>query len=255
MPGQVEGPASAHAQIASRLVGACATKRSHSTEVTTGVKHMIESISFSTKFTSFSSIGRALVLALLAVLSAFLSTYASWDSGFLLINGTPILPGIYFGLVLSFGVFCWTRRSRSELFTVLVITTGAWILAHQTGRHVYELIDSELVRIQKQTAPDSTSNVRGLEVNYVIALCGALGGLVGSFVTGAGIAFVSKEFYTRGNWARTTLIGMVAGTLLEFAINPVNMSSHVGTLLLFLVWQSSVAASIGYGLRTRQDQE
>jgi hypothetical protein len=97
--------------------------------------------------------------------------------------------------------------------------------------------------------------VPGFEVKYVVALCGALGGLVGSFVTGAGIAFVSKEFYARGNWARTTLIGMVTGTLLEFAANPVG-SIHIGSLLpLFLVWQFSVAASIGYGLRTRQDRE
>ena len=109
------------------------------------------------------SIRRALVLALLAVLSAFLSTYASWESGFLLINRTPILPGIYFGLVLSFGVFCWTSRRKSELFTILVITTVAWILAHQTAGQAYEFIESELVRMQKQTAPDSTSTVRGFE--------------------------------------------------------------------------------------------
>jgi hypothetical protein len=215
---------------------------------------MIKSISLSTKVAEISPIRRALVLALLAILSALLSTYASWDSGFLLINGTPILPGIYFGLVLSFGVFCWTSRRKSELFTVLVITTVAWILAHQTAGHAYKFIDSELVRMQKQTAPDSTSTVHGFELKYVLALCGALGGLVGSFVTGAGIAFVSKEFYTRGNWARATLIGMVTGTLLEFA-NPV-MSIHVGRFLpLFLVWQFSIAASIGYGLCTRQDRE
>jgi hypothetical protein len=85
---------------------------------------MIKSISFSTKVAEISPIRRALVLALLAILSALLSTYASWESGFLLINGTPILPGIYFGLVLSFGVFCWTSRRKSELFNILVITTS-----------------------------------------------------------------------------------------------------------------------------------
>jgi hypothetical protein len=107
-----------------------------------------------------------------AVFSALLSTYA--PSG--VVNGTPILPGVYFGLVLSIGVFCWTTRRKSQLFTVLVITTVAWVLAYQTARHIYELIDSELVRIQKQA----------FQVNYVFALCGAFGGLVGSFVTGAG---------------------------------------------------------------------
>ena len=160
---------------------------------------------------------------------------------------------------LGLGVFCWITRRRSDLFTVLAVTTVAWILAHQTARHVYEFIESELVRIQKQAAPDSASAVLGLQVNYVVALCGAFGGLVGSFVTGAGISFVSKEFYARGNWARTILIGMVTGTLLEFAVDQMassNLPVHVGSFLpLFLVWQCSVAASIGYGLNARQDRE
>ena len=100
----------------------------------------------------------------------------------------------------------------------------------------------------------------GFQVNYVFALCGALGGLVGSFVTAAGISFVNKEFYVRGNWARTIVIGMVTGTLLEFAVSPAmsprGLSIHVGSILpLFLVWQSSVAASIGHGLHARHDPE
>jgi hypothetical protein len=214
----------------------------------------------SEKVGSISPVRRALVLALLAVFSALLSTYASRDFGILLVNGTPILPGIYFGLVLSIGVFCWTTRRKSELFTVLVITTVAWILAFQTAHHIHELIDGELGRIQKQVALDSGSVVTGLQVNYVFALCGAFGGLVGSFVTGAGISFVSKEFYARGNWARTILVGMVTGTFLEFLQSPVTSPTglpiHVGSVLpLLLVWQTSVAASIGYGLPARQDRD
>jgi hypothetical protein len=190
---------------------------------------------------------RTLVLALLAVFSALLSTYALSFWG---VNGAPVLPGIYFGLVLGLGVF-WITRRKSDLFTVLAVTTIAWFLAYQTARHVYEFIDSELGRIQKQAAPDSASVVLSFQVNYVLALCGALGGLVGSFLTGAGISFVSKEFYANGNWARTILIGMITGTLLEFASWGIGDSSF---LPLFLVWQSSVAASIGYGL-ARKDRE
>jgi hypothetical protein len=223
---------------------------------------MIKGTSYlSKKVGSISPVRRALVLALLAMFSALLSTYASRDFGILVVNGTPILPGIYFGLVLSLGVFCWTTRRKSELFTVLVITTVAWILAFQTARHIYELINGELGRIQKQVALDSGSLVTGLRVNYVFALCGAFGGLVGSFVTGAGISFVSKEFYARGNWARTILVGMVTGTFLEFlegspVPSPTGLPIHVGSALpLFLVWQISVAASIGYGLHGRQNPD
>jgi hypothetical protein len=196
---------------------------------------------------------RALVLALLAVFSALLSTYASWESRFLLVNRTPVLPGIYFGFVLSLGVFCWTTRRKAELFTVLVITIVAWILAHQTALNIYEFIDSELARIQNQVAPDSGRLWHASEVNYVVALCGVFGGLVGSFVTGAGISFVSKEFYARGNWARTIVIGAISGTLLESAVPGMFPRGFGNMLPLFLVWQPSVAASIGYGLEGRHD--
>ena len=226
-------------------------------------KKMTKSISdLSEKVANISPVKRAFVLAFVAVLSALLSTYASWNSKILLINGTPVQPGIYFGLVLSFGVFCWITRRKSDLFTVLAVTTVAWILAHQAAYQMFEFIDGELVRIQKQVAPDSAPiGIAPIadQVPYVLAMCGAIGGLVGSLVTGAGISFVSKGFYGGGNWARTILIGTITGTLLKSALDAGTAPRtpvHVGSFLpLFLVWQCSVAASIGYGLNARHDQE
>jgi hypothetical protein len=225
-------------------------------------KKMTKRISdLSEKVVNISPVKRAFVLGLVAVLSALLSTYASWNWKILLINGTPVQPGIYFGLVLSFGVFCWITRRMSDLFTVLAVTTVAWILAHQTAHQMFEFIDGELVRIQKQVAPDIAPIIPiAPQVPYVLAMCGAIGGLVGSFVTSAGISFVSKGFYGGGNAARTILIGTITGTLLESALDagtaPRSLPVHVGSSLpLFLVWQCSVAASIGYGLHARHDPE
>jgi hypothetical protein len=223
-------------------------------------KKMTKGISdLSEKVANISPVKRAFFLALVAVLSALLSTYASWNLKILLVNGTPVQPGIYFGLVLSFGVFWWITRRKSDLFTVLAVTTVAWILAHQTAYQMYEFIDGELVRIQKHVAPDYSAPIGiGPQVPYVLAMCGATGGLVGSFVTGAGISLVSKGFYGGGNWARTILIGTITGTLLESAVDagtaPRSLPVHVGSFLpLFLVWQCSVAASIGYGLTARNE--
>jgi hypothetical protein len=210
-------------------------------------KKMTKGISdLSEKVANISPVKRAFVLALVAVLSALLSTYASWNWKSLLVNGTPVQPGLYFGLVLSFGVFCWITRRKPDLFTVLAVTTVGWILAHQTAYHMYEFIDGS-GRLPPQ-------------VPYVLAMCGATGGLVGSFVTGAGISLVSKGFYGGGNWARTILIGTLTGTLLESAVDagtaPRSLPVHVGSFLpLFLVWQCSVAASIGYGLTARNDRD
>jgi hypothetical protein len=115
--------------LAALLAGVTPVK-SEAISMTKGISHLSDTIA--------NSPGRrALVLALLAVFSALLSTYALSFWG---VNGAPVLPGIYFGLVLGLGVFCWITRRKSDLFTVLAVTTIAWFLAYQTARHVYEFI-------------------------------------------------------------------------------------------------------------------
>ena len=59
----------------------------------------------------------------------------------------------YFGLVLSFGVFCWITRRKPDLFTVLAVTTVGWILAHQAAYQMYEFIDGELVKSKNKSRP------------------------------------------------------------------------------------------------------
>ena len=142
---------------------------------------------------------RALILGLVAVLSAFLSTYASWNWGILAVNKAPVLPGLYFGLVLSFGAFHWVTKHKLKLFALLIATTVAWILAFRTADHVYELINSELIAIQRKAAPERLDVVSGYQVNDVLALSGSLGGLFGSVLTVVGVTVVSRSFYTGGN--------------------------------------------------------
>ncbi len=76
-------------------------------------------------------------------------------------------------------------------------------------------------------------------------------GLVGSAIVVAAISAVMPAFRTSGAWARTILFGTVAGSLLELindGLAPA-LPIHIGSALpLFLVWQVSVAASVGHAL-------
>ena len=84
-------------------------------------------------------------------------------------------------------------------------------------------------------------------INFTLAVCGVLGGLVGSATLTFALSLVCKEFGRFENWARVVMPGTVLGILLELLAKDDKFALHLGTLLpLFLVWQMTVAAIIGY---------
>ena len=181
----------------------------------------------------------AALLALLAVVSALLSNYVQLDPWELLKVAVfardkfPVLPAIYFGVVLCVGVFLWETRSAAMLVVAFAAAVIAWIAAYESGYWTYLVLHHSL------------SNPAALfqHVPFLYAVAGIVAGLVGSFVAAAGIAIVSPDFRTGGNLVRTILIGAGAGALLHFH------DTEFHTILpLFLVWQPAVAASIAHGM-------
>ena len=86
-------------------------------------------------------------------------------------------------------------------------------------------------------------------VNYLLGLCGMLGGLVGSAVLVVIISAAVSSTRAVPSWTRTVLVGTVAGLFLECLASRAagKLFIHVDSLLpLFLVWQMSVAASLAY---------
>ena len=84
-------------------------------------------------------------------------------------------------------------------------------------------------------------------INFMFAVSGVLGGLVGSTILTFGLSLVCKEFGAFENWARVVMPGTVLGILLELLAKDDKGALHLGTLLpLFLGWQMTVAAVIGY---------
>ena len=65
------------------------------------------------KLSNASAPTRALILALFATVSAILSNFA-WFLGFRW-SLNPLLPGIFFGMVLSLAIWLWVSRSAFKL--------------------------------------------------------------------------------------------------------------------------------------------
>ena len=179
----------------------------------------------------------AFLLAALAVGSALLTnfvTYFPHTDNFPTLGGAPLLPGLYFGLVICIGVFLWEKRGPLELLIVLVGVAIAWVLAYRTAISVHNFLH-DYVRIDDVTDP------RKISFNYAIS--GMVAGLVGSLVTVVAVSLASPDFREHSDWLRTIALGTVTGALMHFGDGP-----NSTFLPLFIVWQAAVAASVAYGL-------
>jgi hypothetical protein len=168
------------------------------------------------------AVRRAAVLGGLGLVSALVSNFYAGGSD----TTYPFLPGVYFGLVLVAGVGAWGTRKPLQLLAVFAATNIAWWAAYEASLQLYDTVE------QLSSVPS--------------AICGLLSGLIGSAIATAAVALASKGFGTRETWSRTLVIGTLSGVLLQ------HIEGVDGSLLpLLLVWQTGVAASIGYGLGAR----
>ena len=181
---------------------------------------------------------RALILALFATVSALLSNFAWMAPPLVFLN--RYLPGIFFGTVLSLAVWLWVSRSAWKMLTVILSTVIAWVAAFFTAESAFDAIEQMLKEI---AAPGSWFPT----INFMLAVSGALGGLVGSTTLTFALSLVCKEFGAFENWARIVMPATALGVLLELFAKDDKLPVHIGSLLpLFLAWQVTVAAIIGY---------
>jgi hypothetical protein len=142
-------------------------------------------------------------------------------------------------MVLGLAIWFWVSRSALKIITVLLSTIIAWVAAKITAEYAFGAIQQMLEEIAAPGKLPMTS--------FVLAVCGVLGGLVGSAILTFGLSLVCKEFGAFENWARVVMPGTVLGILLELLAKDDKLPVHIGSLLpLFLAWQVTVAAVIGY---------
>src|ERR1043166_4583930 len=93
---------------------------------------------------NLSAVRAALFLAALAVVSALVSNFFPYvpnTDNFPTLGGAPLLPGVYFGVVLCFGVFLWEKKGPSNPPMVLIGVVIASILAWRTALSVSDFLN------------------------------------------------------------------------------------------------------------------
>lgn len=206
--------------------------------------------------TNPAHIPRPALLASLALLSALLSNYVQLTDQAIAFN-VPILPGLYFGIVIALATYAWAEKGAFRTIMVFVLTVVAWMLACRATMYIYGTIDDEIHSMMVPQISDSTIVRRWpITPDYLLGLCGLVGGLVGSSITAFAVSMVAKQFRTMAHLTRTILIGTLLGFLLEMYLpnnTPTALSLfHIeSTLPLFVCWQMAVAASIAYGLNNK----
>jgi hypothetical protein len=185
-----------------------------------------------------------MILAAFAIVSAILSNFA-WHFGILwtpqlVIWDVPLLPGLFFGAVLALAIWLWVSRRIFAIAAILLSTVLAWLAAGITAKYA---LTSILEMLQEIAGPGKDIP----PIKFLFAVCGVLGGLVGSATLTFALSLVCKEFGAFENWARIVMPGTALGVLLELAAKDDKFPMHIGsTLSLFLAWQVTVAAVIGY---------
>ena len=145
-------------------------------------------------------------------------------------------------MVLGLAIWFWVSRSALKILTVLLSTVIAWVAARITAEHAFGAIQQMLKEI---AAPGN--NFAFPVINFMYAVSGVLGGLVGSTTLTFALSLVCKEFGAFENWARVVMPGTALGVLLELGAKDDKLRVHIGSIFpLFLAWQVTVAAIIGY---------
>ena len=191
-----------------------------------------------------SAYERALILGFFAAVSALLCWLIPTPQYFVLWD-TPLLPALWFGLVLCSGVALWASRSIFDLFAVLLASFVAWVAAFETTLHLNQ-------NILEQIQSSSSSGIGAPAINYLTGMCGIIGGFVGSAIVICAVSAVLRSLLTSNSWALPILLGTVTGSFLELMVEPSQggLPIHIGSVLpLFLAWQTSVAASIAFGVK------
>lgn len=187
---------------------------------------------------------RALYLAILAIGSALLS-WSLPEPDIVFLDKTPMLPALWFGLVMCAGMALWSSHSLPALAVVLVASGAAWFAAFETTIHVHGTIEDQIVAQSGAPVPNFTTPV----ADYLYGLCGMLGGLVGGGVLVLILSTVASGVRSAPSWTRTMLVATVAGLFLEPMASRAEGGwfIHTGSVLpVLLVWQMSVAASLAY---------
>jgi hypothetical protein len=169
-----------------------------------------------------------LVLAALGAASGFLGMFAlGFGYGEAPHPGLHmVLTGVWFGLVIGFGVWRWGNRS----WGAVAIAAGATWIAWEAAVNLALLLDQHWLQATP-LPPRLRTHVTGLAA-----------GAVGASLTWAGAAYGIVALRTGRAAMRVAATGAVFGLLLVATHN------YDSPLVLLVPWQAAVAAALGMAL-------
>jgi hypothetical protein len=169
-----------------------------------------------------------LVLAPLGILSGYLGTFglgfgfgAAPDPGIYMIHA-----GLWFGLVVAFGIWTWGKRSWTAAMVALVATWIAWEVAVNLG------LQLEANWLKDAMMPDTLRAY----------MTGFIAGAVGALLVWGGAAIVAPVLQRLSTMAMVVATGAFLGLLLQ------STNHYDNPAVLLLPWQAGVAAMLGFGL-------
>jgi hypothetical protein len=164
-----------------------------------------------------------IILAICGVISGLLSTYVNVPGTELF--GVPMLPALFFGIVLILGIYSWETHNPIPMVIVFVGSAIGWWIAYKVAITLHDP-----------------------EVRNLYIVIGLISGMLGSVFTSASLIIASEDFRQNNAPLKTVGFGTLAGVLLYF----VESGGFVhGLAILFVVWQGGMGWIIGRALAFR----
>jgi hypothetical protein len=164
-----------------------------------------------------------IILAICGVISGLLSTYVNVPGTELF--GVPMLPGVFFGIVVGLGIYSWESHNPIPIVIGFVGVLIGWWVAYKFAVTMHDAQNRNL-----------------------LVVIGLISGLLGSVLLSLALFIASEDFRANATMLKATGFGAVAGILLYF----VESGGFVhGLAILFVVWQGGMAWIIGRALAFR----
>ena len=192
-------------------------------------------------------------------------------------SGVSAVPGLLFGALIAFSNWKSGVRDRLHLGVIVAFTLAAWVLAVNVTQFTFDQVseytkpapaaanpdDSAGANTAGNSTPDAApANTAGntapdasvvaipppsQTLPFVPGLVGMIGGLIGGVGTLLGIVIVNASMRRVETLLPAATVAVVLGAILQVAFIP-GIYGQVGYFLLFVCWQSMVAATIAHAL-------
>jgi hypothetical protein len=185
--------------------------------------------------------------------------------------GVSSLPGLFFGALVAFCNWKFGIRDKLHLGVIVAFTLISWVLAVNVTQFTFDYLTKYTKPPPAASSQDNaaTSNAAGNATGdgnadggaagapppppeaeglpFIPGLVGMIGGLIGGVGTLLGVAIVNVRMRRPEMLLPIATVAVLLGMILQaaFLSDPYGM---IGYFLLFVCWQSMVAAAIARAL-------